>query len=94
MMITLDKFKELLGEAGNGLTDKEIEEIRTLEYEIADAIFDFILIEKNCNPQKMNSHKLPVFVYNLTLLRSQNFNPFLWKILGSSKFCFYYENRR
>jgi hypothetical protein len=93
-MISIEKFKELLGGAGEGLTDKEIEQIRTLEYEIADAIFDFILLEKNGNPQKINSRSLPVIVYNLHLLRFQMFNPFLWEILGLNILSFHYENRK
>ena len=39
-MIALEKFKQLLGKAANDLTDKEIEDIRDLEYRIADAIID------------------------------------------------------
>ena len=39
-MIALNKFKKLLGKAADGLTDKQIEEIRDLEYRIADAILD------------------------------------------------------
>jgi hypothetical protein len=93
-MISLEKFKELLGEAGRGLTDKEIEEIRTEEYQIAGAIFDFILEEKNSNPQKMNSRLQLVIVYTLYSLLHQSTGLFFRKVLGPNIFCFKYENQR
>ncbi len=39
-MISLEKFRELLGEDAVGLTDKEIEEIRDAQYKIARLAFD------------------------------------------------------
>ena len=56
-MISLDKFKKLLGEAGNGLTDQEIEKIRTADYQLADALFDIILRERNSFPYPIFAEK-------------------------------------
>lgn len=49
-MIPVDKFRDLLGEEADGLTNKQIEEIRDLEYRIADAVFDLWLRERNSYP--------------------------------------------
>jgi len=91
-MISLEKFKELLGEAGTGLTNKEIEEIRTAEYQIAGAIFDFILEEKNSNQQEMNFKVSGIIVYTLYSLLHQSTGLFFRKVLGPNMFCFKYEN--
>lgn len=40
-MITLTKFKKLLGHAGSELSDEETELIRMQMYQIADMAFDF-----------------------------------------------------
>lgn len=39
-MISLDKFKELLGDEAIGLTDEEIEEIMDAQYKFARLAFD------------------------------------------------------
>lgn len=39
-MISLAKFKELLGDEAIGLTDEEIEEIRDAQYKFARLAFD------------------------------------------------------
>jgi hypothetical protein len=45
-MITLLKFKEILGEEARGLTDQEIEEIRDAQYKTAELAFEFWQKEK------------------------------------------------
>jgi hypothetical protein len=40
-MISLLKFKEILGEEARGLTDQEIEEIRDAQYKMAELAFEF-----------------------------------------------------
>ena len=47
-MITLSKFKKLLGEEANNLTDEQIEEIRNTLYQLVEIIFDKWMKEKNC----------------------------------------------
>lgn len=39
-MISLDKFKKLLGKSGEGMSDKEIEKVRDLQYQLVDLLFD------------------------------------------------------
>lgn len=39
-MISLLKFKELLGEEAQGLTDKELESIRDAQYQFARLAFE------------------------------------------------------
>lgn len=39
-MISLSKFKKLLGAEANGLTDEEIEHIRDVQYQFARLAFD------------------------------------------------------
>lgn len=39
-MISLEKFRELLGREAVGLTNKEIEEIRDAQYQFARLAFD------------------------------------------------------
>ncbi len=45
-MISLEKFKDLLGEEARGLTDEEIEEIRDAQYKFAQLAFDEWVQEK------------------------------------------------
>jgi hypothetical protein len=45
-MISLAKFKELIGEEAEGLTDAEIEEIRDAQYKFARLAFDKWALEK------------------------------------------------
>lgn len=40
-MISLAKFKELLGNEAENMTDKEIEEIRDAQYQMAEIAFEF-----------------------------------------------------
>ncbi len=40
-MISLAKFKELLGKEADNMTDKEIEEIRDAQYRMAELAFEF-----------------------------------------------------
>ncbi|MDO8490238.1 MAG: hypothetical protein Q7S47_02365 [bacterium] len=46
-MISLDKFKILLGPLAEGLSDGEIERIRGVEYQLADAFFEQWLRKRN-----------------------------------------------
>ena len=39
-MISLSKFKELMGDEAQGLTDEEIEAIRNAQYQFAKLAFD------------------------------------------------------
>ena len=39
-MISIEKFKKLLGSEAQNLTDKEIEQIRNDQYKLADILFD------------------------------------------------------
>ncbi len=39
-MISVDKFKKLLGSEAQNLTDKEIEQIRNSQYQLAEIVFD------------------------------------------------------
>lgn len=39
-MISVEKFKQLLGSEAQNLTDKEIEEIPDFQYQLADIAFD------------------------------------------------------
>ncbi len=39
-MISIEKFKQLLGSEAQNLTDKEIEQIRDSQYQLADIAFD------------------------------------------------------
>ena len=52
-MIPVDKFRDLLGKEAKGMTDKEIEKVRDLEYQVADAVFDLWLRERNTYPPKI-----------------------------------------
>ncbi|MDD3307918.1 MAG: hypothetical protein PHO29_12585 [Acetobacterium sp.] len=45
-MISTEKFKELLGEDAEGITDEEIEEIRDAQYKFAQLAFDEWVQEK------------------------------------------------
>ncbi|MDD2495081.1 MAG: hypothetical protein PHE29_07815 [Tissierellia bacterium] len=45
-MISLEKFKDLLGEEAQGLTDEEIEEIREAQYKFVQLAFDEWVREK------------------------------------------------
>ena len=42
-MITLAKFKELLGDAGSGLSDEQMEALRGQLYAMADVITDMYI---------------------------------------------------
>ena len=48
-MISLSKFKEILGEDARDLTDQEIEEIRDAQYKLAELAFEFWQKNKNFN---------------------------------------------
>lgn len=39
-MLTLQEFKKALGERGETLTEPQIEELRTLQYQVAETLFD------------------------------------------------------
>ena len=39
-MIPLDKYKKLLGETGESMTDEEIKKVRDLQYQLVDILFD------------------------------------------------------
>lgn len=39
-MISIEKFKQLLGLEAQNLSDKEIEQIRDSQYQLADMAFD------------------------------------------------------
>lgn len=51
-MIGLPEFKELLGEEAVSLTDTEVERIRDLEYQIADALFEDWLRQRSIVSKK------------------------------------------
>lgn len=42
-MISLEKFKTLLGPLADTLTDEEVAQFRTTAYQLADAIFEWWL---------------------------------------------------
>jgi len=46
-MISLLKFKEMLGEEARGLTDQEIKEIRDAQYKMAELAFEVWQKEKH-----------------------------------------------
>ncbi len=46
-MYSFTDFKYLLGPMADGMADEDIALIRTMEYELADAIFDKWLCERN-----------------------------------------------
>lgn len=62
-MITIEKFKQLLGSEAQNLTDKEIEEIRDSQYQLADIVFDMWWEDKKENKKKENTITLiePIF---------------------------------
>ena len=41
-MIELEEFEKLLGASGKDLSQEELEEVRSKEYEIADAVIDWL----------------------------------------------------
>lgn len=62
-MIELLEFKELLGEDSESLTDEEVEHIRELEYQIADALFENWLSQRTLTPK--NKLEIPIIkMYN------------------------------
>lgn len=46
-MISIEKFKQLLGSEAQNLTDKEIEQIRDSQYQLDDIAFDMWQEDKN-----------------------------------------------
>ncbi len=48
-MITLSKYKELLGDEAQWLTDEEIEHIRDIQYRFAELAFEFWMSKKAKN---------------------------------------------
>jgi len=46
-MFSFSEFKFLLGPMAEGMADQEVELLRTIEYRLADAIFDKWLCERN-----------------------------------------------
>ena len=55
-MISVEKFKKLLGPEAQNLTDKEIEQIRDSQYQLADIAFDMWVKDKK--DDKKICHKL------------------------------------
>ena len=45
-MISLAKFKELMGDEARDMTDEEIEKIRDAQYKLAELAFEFWQKEK------------------------------------------------
>ena len=39
-MISIEKYKKILGPEAQNLTDKEIEQIRDAQYKLAEVLFD------------------------------------------------------
>ena len=56
-MISLSKFKELLGEEGKDLTDEEIEAIRQAQYQFAELAFEAVWIKENNLENKLNKNE-------------------------------------
>lgn len=48
-MISIEKFKQLLGSEAHNLSDKEIEQIRDSQYQLADIAFDMWQEDKKYN---------------------------------------------
>lgn len=46
-MLTFDEFKKSLGDEVDGVTDAEIEELRVIGYQFADAVFEQWLRKRN-----------------------------------------------
>jgi len=46
-MITLSKFKKLLGKEADNLTDEQIKEIRSTSYQLAEIAFEKWMKDKN-----------------------------------------------
>lgn len=57
-MISLLKYKELLGEEAQGLTDQEIESLRDAQYQFARLAFQEWLIKKNLVKTLYKSEKI------------------------------------
>jgi hypothetical protein len=62
-MIGLLEFKELLGEEAASLTDVQVERIRDLEYQIADALFENWLRQHSL-ASKIDLEKKTISLYN------------------------------
>ena len=46
-MISIEKYKKILGKEAQNLTDEEIEQIRDAQYKLADILFDMWQEDKN-----------------------------------------------
>lgn len=51
-MISIEKYKKILGPEAQNLTDKEIEQIRDAQYKLADVLFDMWWEDKNKKNRK------------------------------------------
>jgi len=52
-MISIPEFKKLLGESAQGLSDKEIEEIRDAQRSMAEIVFEHWQNNRNENNETM-----------------------------------------
>lgn len=52
-MISIEKFKKLLGSEAQNLTDKEIEQLRNTQYQLADILFDMWWKDKKEKKEKI-----------------------------------------
>jgi len=58
IMLTLDQFKATLGSLASKLTDTEVERLRDVEYQIADAIIEQWVRERAfCPPKGTVAHE-------------------------------------
>jgi hypothetical protein len=48
-MLPIEKFRLILGEKANNMSDEEIDNLRIQQDELADTLFDFWLAQKNNN---------------------------------------------
>jgi len=53
-MISIEKFKQLLGSEAQNFTDKEVEQIRDSQYQLADIAFDMWQKDKKGNKKICN----------------------------------------
>ena len=50
-MLTFEEFKKSLGDEADGVTDEQIEELRVIGYQFADAVFEQWLRKRNSVPK-------------------------------------------
>lgn len=76
-MISLPQFKTLLGPLAQKLTDEQVECLRDMEYQFADAIFEKWLRERNSYPQGVPA----IFIKSdIIVIEPNNLRPFCYLI--------------